>query len=219
MRKILVFFVFCFAVFSRSGAQVQNKPTIPEKKTALNQVDHKGRRHGMWLTTTEPRLGEPGVNMFGNFNHGLRTGAWYAIDHLGDLISIETYRNDVLDGEVKYYDQGKLYCTGQYRGLNPANDFDTIVVVNPVTQEEDYRIIATERGSLRHGSWRYFDPATGRLAKEEEYQVDELIYRKDYELAQQADSLYRKNHEASMPHNKKGKFLSSPAKRSRSTGN
>jgi antitoxin component YwqK of YwqJK toxin-antitoxin module len=152
-------------------------------------------------------MGEPGVSEFGNYEHGSKYGLWYKIDHSGDLLSIENFRNNVLDGEVKYYDQGRLYCIGHYRGLNPRNKFDTIVVMHPVTQEEQYKVISTDQGALRHGTWQYFDPANGYLVKEEEYQVDELVFRKDYDVAGGADSLARKRHEAQMPHNKKKKAL------------
>jgi antitoxin component YwqK of YwqJK toxin-antitoxin module len=158
-------------------------------------------------------MGEPGVNEFGNYDHGIKVGNWYKVDNGGDLVSIEAYRNDVLDGEVKYYDQGKLYCVGHYRGLNPKYAFDTIVVTHPVTQEEEYKVVATDNGSLRHGTWKYYNPGTGSLIKEEEYQVDELVFHKEYEVSSKVDSVYMKKHEAMMPHNSGAKAKLPPGKK------
>ena len=177
--KIFLSVVVAFLFFAdRSFAQQREEPPVPPEASHLNKVDVKGKKHGLWLTTKPPRMGEPGINEFGNYEHGEKYGMWYKIDDKGDLVAIESFRHDVLDGEVKYYDQGKLYCIGHYRGLNPKNKFDTIVIMHPVTQEEEYRIIPTDNGSLRHGSWKYYDPQNGYLVKEEEYQVDELVYKK-----------------------------------------
>jgi len=181
------------------GQHRQEPPASPEQ-SQLNQLDNRGKKHGIWLHTKSPSMGEPGINEFGHYEHGIKLGAWYKVDHTGDLVSIEHYRNNVLDGEVKYYDQGKLYCIGHYLGLNPLNKFDTIIVTDPVSHEEAYRVVSTAQGALRHGKWQYFDPGNGHLIKEEEYQVDELVFRKDYEISAKADSILKRKHEARMPH-------------------
>ena len=41
---------------------------------------------------------------------------------------------------------------------------------------------------MRHGLWKFYDPQTGKLLKEEEYQVDELVYSHRFNLTK-ADSL------------------------------
>lgn len=205
MNRVTIFAVLVCIWSSAAFAQQRETAPKPPEGSTLNKLDQRGNRHGMWLNTKEPRLGEPGVREFGKYEHGNKLGTWYKIDPKGDLVAIENYRNNVLDGEVKYYDQGRLYCTGHYRGLNTRNAYDTIVVVHPISQEEQYRVISTEQGTLRHGTWQYYDPANGRLLKLEEYQVDELVYRKDY--AAEADSMLRKRHEANMPHNKTNKVV------------
>lgn len=209
-----LFFIFLTILLSGVSATGQHREEVPSPTDQgnLNQLDNRGRKHGIWLHTKKPAMGEPGINEFGKYEHGLKFGAWYKVDHSGDLVAIEHYRNDVLDGEVKYYDQGKLYCIGNYRGLNPRNKFDTIVITHPISHEEEYRVIPTIQGALRHGLWQYFDPGSGRLVKEEEYQVDELVYRKDYDISAKADSILRKKHEARMPHiNSKGSAGEPPA--------
>ncbi|HRO42418.1 MAG TPA: hypothetical protein PL009_06260 [Flavipsychrobacter sp.] len=206
MKKLICYLLFGFLFVGAATAQRHDAP-VPPEHSSLNKLDGRGKKHGIWLTTKEPGMGEPGINEFGNYQHGYKLGIWYKIDHAGELVAIESFRNNVLDGEVKYYDRGRLYCIGHYRGLNPKNAYDTIVITHPITQEEEYKVIATDQGSLRHGSWKYFDPGNGRLIKEEEYQVDELIFKKDYEVSAAADSIYHKKHEAAMPHNQRKRVL------------
>ena len=90
---------------------------------------------------------------------------------------------------------------GHYRGLNPDVPYDTIIVVHPVTGEQSLRAIESERGTTRHGLWQFYDPQTGKLIKEEEYQVDELVYSHRFNLTK-ADSLASQAHIQELPHNK-----------------
>ncbi len=212
MKIYYLFVLACLLSLPVLAQQKEDAPP-PGKKSELNKYDAKGKKDGTWFTTKEPRMGEPGVNEFGNYDHGVKVGNWYKVDNGGDLVSIEGYRNDVLDGEAKYYDQGRLYCVGHYRGLNPKNKFDTIVVMHPVTQEEEYKVIPTDIGSMRHGTWKYYNPATGGLIKEEEYQVDELVFHKEYEVSSTADSVYMKKREAMLPHNRGLKSNPPPGKK------
>ena len=177
-----------------------------EERTPVNQVDSRGQKHGMWWISVAPRMGEPGTTEFGNYDHGIKYGLWYKLDSEGDLVAVESFRNSVLDGEVKYYDQGRLYCSGNYLGLNPKYKFDTIMVMDPITHNESYKVIPTINGSVRHGTFQYFNPRNGHLIKEEEYQVDELVYRKGYEISANVDSIYLRQHEQRMPHKTGAKY-------------
>src|SRR5690606_23832105 len=109
------------------------------------------------------------------------------------------FREDLLDGEVKYYTNGRLNCTGNYRGLNRSYDYDTVMVTNPETGAQSLVPVPTYKGSLRHGMWRFYDVESGRLLREEDYQVDELVYHKDY--LSKADSAYYEKRRATLPHN------------------
>ncbi len=204
---------------ARAQNKVQDEKVVPPAPSSgLNKLDNRGKKNGTWFTTTEPRMGEPGVSEFGSYDHGFRYGFWYKIDHAGDLVSIEHFKNGVLDGEVKYYDRGRLYCIGHYRGLNPLYQFDTIVVMDPITHDEKLRVIPTEYGSLRHGMWVYYDPESGATLKEEEYQVDDLIYRKEYNISAAADSLMRLRNQARLPHLKAKQDHTPAARRQSLTG-
>ncbi len=210
--KLIVFFSILLIPFFARGQQPQ--PPESEERLAVNKYDDRGKKHGMWLTSTPPRMGEEGISEFGNYLHGKKTGNWYRVDENGDLVSIENFRNDLLDGEVKYYDKGRLYCTGNYRALKASNPFDTIVVVDPISYEERYKVISTQIGSIRHGTWKYYHPPTGQVIREEEYQGDELVLKKDYEVSASLDSINQQIHQMRLPHNKKQRYSHPKAKRS-----
>ena len=167
---------------------------------AVNQRDKNGKRHGLWWEQFAARRGEAAYTAFGSYDQGLKIGPWYRINEIGDLTAIENYRFDVLHGEVKYFEQGTLVCVGHYRGLNPSHPYDTILVVHPVTGEEKLVSVPTSKGSVRHGTWRFYDGRSGRLIREDDYQIDELLHSKTFGLTQ-ADSAYYKAREKKMPHN------------------
>lgn len=171
----------------------------------VNKLDEHGKRNGIWLISKDARMGEEGFTEFGNYEHGLKMGKWYKIDSEGDLMSVEMFKNNVLDGEVKYYEKGQLTCIGHYRGLNPNVEYDSIVVVHPVTGEESLRRVESERGTTRHGLWQFFNPQNGKLIKEEEYQVDELVYSRRFNLTK-ADSLASQAHIQELPHNRGSEY-------------
>jgi hypothetical protein len=198
-----IFVIFILYCAMQATAQIQG-----DKK--MNQLDSKGARNGMWFVSIEPRMGEPGYTEFGNYQHGRKTGAWYKLDGEGDLMAMENFKNNTLDGEVKYFDKGHLTTIGHYRGLNPEYTYDTFIVVHPITGAEELKAVSTERGSLRHGMWRYYDSETGRLIREEDYQVDEMIYSKEFALTK-SDSLYYQKRTLSLPHNKKTHYYEPPA--------
>jgi antitoxin component YwqK of YwqJK toxin-antitoxin module len=178
---------------------VKKIPSIPSGD--INKTDAKGKKNGMWLITQPARMGEPSSTEFGSYEHGNKTGLWYKLGGEGDLLAVETFKNNVLDGEAKYYENGRINCVGYYRGLNPNHDFDTVFVLDPATHHEITRIIPTERGSVRHGTWRFYDTDNGRMVREEDYQVDELVFSKDYPYSK-ADSAAILKRETKLPHNK-----------------
>lgn len=215
-RSLFISFLvclFCFTI-SAAGQRANMKGSVPKD---VNKFDENGKRHGMWLLSQDARMGEEGFSEFGSYEHGRKYGKWYKIDGEGDLISVETFKNDVLDGEVKYYEKGQLTCVGSYRGLNPDTKYDTIMVVHPVTGEEMLRSIESEKGTVRHGTWKFYDPQSGKLLKEEEYQVDELVYTRRFNLTK-ADSIASQEHIKELPH-VKGNAYKPPAKQASITGN
>lgn len=205
MRSITI---TCLSLIMSCCAWAQD--AVPEPGQA-NRYDENGKKNGVWWQSFTSNDGEHGCHEWGYYIHGRKTGAWYKINGEGELLAEENYRNDALDGEVKYYYEGHLTSVGHYRGLNPDNLYDTIVVVDPVTGAESLRPVLNDKGSLKHGNWKFYDEETGRLIREEEYQVDELVLRKDYPMSK-ADSIFYARRDANLPHNKKVNYTAPPAK-------
>jgi len=180
-------------------ATAQTTPQPSKTSTSLNKTDVNGKPNGLWLGTKDALRGEPAYSEFGNYDHGIKIGKWYKIDGEGELMAIENYKYNVLDGEVKYFDNGHLTVVGHYRSLNPAFPYDTIVVTDPVSGLEKLVKVPTDHGTLRHGMWRYYDSQSGRLVKEAEYQVDSLVYEKEFTLSK-ADSAYYEKRNKNLPH-------------------
>lgn len=175
-----------------------------ETPTEFNQTDSQGLRQGPWLLRQAARMGEPAFFEFGYYSNGEKTGSWYRLDVNGVPEAIEQFSRNVRNGEAKYFDQGRLVIVGHYRGLNPDVVIDTIVVEDPETGAESLVPIASAKGSVRHGLWRYYDPRTGRLLREEFYQLDEKISQQNFGMSQ-ADSAYYKQRDAILPHNRSDK--------------
>lgn len=199
MRSRFLIFLFCAGLQCFAAGAQTNTGNSAATPAPLNQKDAKGKAHGTWYMQQPARMGEPASIEFGNYFHGRKTGVWYKMDGEGQLVAVERYRDDVLDGEVKYFEGGYLTCIGHYRGLNPRQKYDTIIVADPITGLEKLVSISTDRGALRHGLWRYYDPQTGRLIKEEEYQVDDLIHEKSFGLTRE-DSTYYEKRVRTLPH-------------------
>ena len=202
----LRYFTSLFLLCIGSLAHAQQEK-IPSTDVPLNQYDEQGKRTGPWWVTTPARMGEPSKSEFGHFDHDLKTGKWYTINEEGDISAIESYKSDVLDGEVKYYYKGILTCSGNYRGFKSQQEVDSIVVIHPDTHEEMLRAIYAEKGTMRHGMWNFYDENSGKLLKEEEYQMDNLIYSKNY--VSKEDSLKSQKKAEGLPH-KTGKEYKPP---------
>ena len=182
-----------------SGGAYAQQEKIPSTDVPLNQRDANGKRTGPWWITEPAHMGEPSRAEFGHFDNDVKAGKWYSINEEGDITAIESYKNGVLDGEVKYYYKGMLTCVGHYRGFKSQQEVDSIVVVNPDTHEEMLRAIYAEKGTMRHGTWNFYDEHSGKLLKEEEYQMDNLIYSKNF--VSKEDSAKNQKIIEAMPHN------------------
>ena len=96
-----------------------------------------------------------------------------------------------------------MSCVGVYRGLNPSQQYDSIVIVDPVSGEQKLVGVASEVGTVKHGMWYFYDNETGRMNREEEYQIDVMIHAKNYPYSK-ADSIYYNKRNTGLPHKKKG---------------
>jgi len=172
---------------------------------AINQRDKDGKQTGVWYIKEPATRGEPGFSQFGSYEHGNKTGIWYTADDKGSITAIETYKYNFKDGEAQYFEDGQLVCVGHFRALNPRIETDTVLLVHPETGEEKIVYIPTERGSVKHGRWRFYDETTGRLIREQQWQADELISSQDFTITPQ-DSIFYEKRNAVLPHIKKPQY-------------
>lgn len=70
---------------------------------------------------------------FGSFDDDVRTGVWKTYTMNGTIISQEFFKQGNRSGEARYYDDGYLFCVGNYLALRSKYEYDTIMVEDPNT--------------------------------------------------------------------------------------
>ncbi len=186
MKLLFILVLFCSA---HSYAQWKDYRLINDGKDTINRIDHNGIKHGEWVVRVESVRGEPGYEEEGVFVKNRKEGEWRIFNLMGDLIGIEYYRWGNKDGTAQYFDiNGALRMEQQWKALNPDTAFDTILVED-VDKLDSYHevIIKNEGASLKHGSWKYYDPATGSIVKTERYMLGKLENDNSSAAAQPAE--------------------------------
>lgn len=178
-------FLLLFVCSFRASAQVSD--------TLYNQSDTRGKRHGQWILRYPAAMGEDAYAEWGTYDHGVKWGVWYRFDGDAEVTAIEHYRAGVRDGEAKYFERGRLVATGNYRGLNPQYEYDTLWVYDPSRDIEVKRIIPSERGSVKQGLWRYYDSENGRLVREVDFVLDEPVAKQEFTVPKTDSSWYKRN--------------------------
>lgn len=195
---IISLLIYLLPCLSASGQEYMYIPQTPD---SFNLYNDKNQKQGFWLYKAQDNLDGFSYNEYGYYYNDKKQGTWVKYDGLGRPVAIENYRNDVLDGESSYFDKGLLTLKANFRGLNTDQKYDTITVVNPVDLEEIDVIVPTERGTTRHGVWKYYNPITGAVIRIEEYQVDSLISRFDYYISEKEDKAFIEKMNQELPHN------------------
>lgn len=167
MRYLLVLLLF---VCLQSQAQLKSF-IISVKGDTLNRVDNNNKKQGPWVLRVEDLRGEPGFEEEGYFEDDKRDGAWRKYALSGDLIAIENYKWGEKHGKQQYYTKmGDLLREESWRATNPENPYDSVQVPDPeVPNKWEMKIVKLEVASVAHGVWKYYDPATGFIAKQETY--------------------------------------------------
>ncbi|MBK7690941.1 MAG: hypothetical protein IPJ31_07430 [Bacteroidetes bacterium] len=168
-----------------------------ENGDTINKLDTKNRKWGRWLLINKGGYGEEDYMEFGSFDDDVRTGVWKTYTMNGTIISQEFFKQGNRSGEARYYDDGYLFCVGNYLALRSKYEYDTIMVEDPNTGLEKPVILKSDVGSVRHGFWTYYNTPTTDVKKVLEYQIDEVIYEKEYSSA--VDSAYIKDRMKSFP--------------------
>lgn len=155
---------------------------IGVKGDTLNRVDAKGLKQGPW-TVKQPELrGEPGYEEEGFFKDGKKEGRWVRYSLQGDKLAIENYRWGQKDGQCQYFNEGEdLVRVENWLAADPKNPYELIPVTDPKDPSKilRYEQIKIEEPSVKHGVWRYYDPATGRVEKTEKWVLNRIKTKDD----------------------------------------
>jgi len=171
-------FIFILMLFisANTFAQWKDYKLINDGKDTINRVDQNGVKQGEWVIHVESLRGEPGYEEEGVFVNNRKEGEWRVFNLMGDLVGIEHYRWGNKDGVAQYFDiNGALRLEQGWKALNPDKAYDTIMVED-VDKLNTYHevIIKNEGAALKHGTWKYYDPATGAVLKTETYTLGKL---------------------------------------------
>lgn len=188
-------YLFSFLLLLSMGAHAQWKSfIIGVKGDTLNRVDMQGRKQGPWVVKVPELRGERGYEEDGYFLDDKKEGRWVRYSEQGDKLAVENYRWGQKDGRCEYYNNVEdLVRVESWRAIDPKNPYDTIAVTDPQNQNKILRfeVVKVESPSVKHGTWRYYDPATGRVEKTEQWVLDKLKVKDDdadIDVASAADS-------------------------------
>ena len=171
--KYLSFLILLFAA-TESGAQCKSF-MIGAKGDTLNCVDGKGLKQGKWVIKVEDLRGERGYEEEGAYVNDKREGTWRRFSLEGDMIAVENYRWGNKNGKNIYFTMmGEPLREEFWKSVNPNDPYDTVNVydVNDPSKVVGTEVIKLEGYALKHGTWRFFDPMTGRVEKSETWFLD-----------------------------------------------
>jgi hypothetical protein len=167
-------FVFMLLVSINVFGQYKNYIIGPKGDT-LNRVDLKGKRQGPWVIHVNDSHGERGHEEEGYFINDKKEGTWRQFTLDGDMIAIENYRWGNKNGKCQYFtNMGDMVREESWKAVNPDDPYDTVAIydVNDPTKVVGTQIVKLEGYTLKHGTWRYFDPNLGTVIKTEKWFLD-----------------------------------------------
>lgn len=173
MRYMIIMTLLCFSLTTQ--AQLKSHIISPSGDT-LNMVDAMGAKQGPWVVRVEDLRGEPGYEEEGFFVDGKKEGPWRRYTLMGDLTAIESYKWGEKDGKQQYFTKmGDLLREESWRATNPDNPYDTLQVQNPENPDQwETKIVKIEVSTVAHGTWKYYEPGTGFITKQETYFFGQL---------------------------------------------
>lgn len=148
---------------------------IGAKGDTLNRVDMNNLKQGQWLIEQPPLRGEPGYLETGIYINDKKEGAWSTYTLIGDILSNENYKWGLKNGLSTFYNSMGVERIESWRAFNPANAYDTIDVPDLHSDTVYKRIIKSEPESAKHGTWSFYNAATGALIKTEEWILNQMV--------------------------------------------
>jgi hypothetical protein len=174
MRYIL----FIILLISINGYSQCKTFKIGVKGDTLNCIDMKGMKQGRWVNELPPLRGEKGYEEQGVYINDKKEGQWQQFTLDGDLLAIENYRWGNKNGRSIYYTPfGQPIREESWKAVNPDNPYDTVDVfgLNDPSKVIRKEVIKLDGHTLRHGTWKFFDPDLGTVVKTEQYKLDKLV--------------------------------------------
>ena len=174
MRYIFILFLFA----SIHGFSQCKTFKIGVRGDTLNCVDVKGKKQGRWVNEMPPLRGEKGYEEQGVYINDRKEGQWQQFTLDGDLLAIENYRWGNKNGRSIYYTPfGQPIREESWKAVNPDNPYDTVDVfgLNDPSKVVRREVIKLDGHTLRHGTWKFFDPDFGTVVKTEQYKLDKLV--------------------------------------------
>lgn len=172
MRSIL----FVFMLFSISSFAQWKSYKLTSSGDTLNRIDKIDRKWGPWKLHYDQVRGEPGYEEEGWFEKNRKEGEWRLYTLQGDLVGIEYYKWGLKDSICRYFNKdGALRLEQSWKALNPDKEYDTLEVED-LEKFDTYRtvIIKNEGAAIKHGVWKYYDAASGRVIRSELYTLGKL---------------------------------------------
>jgi hypothetical protein len=169
------YITFLLLLLSFNGFAQCKDYIIGVKGDTLNCTDAKGLKQGRWVVKVDNLRGERGYEEEGVFLNGKKEGTWRRFTLEGDLIAMENYRWGSKNGKNVYFsNMGDPLREESWKAVNPDNPYDTVAVydVNDPTKVIGSEVVKLEGFSLKHGTWRFYDPLSGRIEKTENWFLD-----------------------------------------------
>jgi hypothetical protein len=170
----LLFTLFSLLFFGSLNAQCKTFK-LTSKGDTLNCTEASGLKKGKWKIETPPIRGERGYVEEGVFVNDKKEGTWRRFNLLGDPIAIENYKWGLKNGVSTYLTIQGIEREESWKAIDPSKPYDTIDVQdinNPNVYEKV--IVKTTGASLKHGTWKIYDPYTGQKLRTESWILDVL---------------------------------------------
>lgn len=176
------YLIAAFLLISLNSSAQWKSYIIGVKGDTLNCVDTKGNKQGRWVVHVDALRGEPGYEEEGVYVNNRKEGTWRKFNLMGDLTAIENYRWGNKNGQCIYLNNmGNPIREESWKAVNPDNPYDTVDVydVNHPGKIIAKKVVKLEGYSLKHGTWKFFDPMTGAIEKTEDWILDKPAVKED----------------------------------------
>lgn len=176
------YFLLIFTLLSMNGYSQCKTFIIGVKGDTLNCTDNNGKKQGRWVIQMPELRGEPGYEEQGIFVNDKKEGTWQQFSLQGDLMAIENYRWGNKNGRCFYFTRfGQPLREENWKAVNPDNPYDTVEVydLTDPSKVKERVVVKLEGFTLRHGTWKYFNPDFGTVEKTEQYYLDKLRMPED----------------------------------------